>query len=105
VLNRPDALATYGLCGTAQPGAPRFQRVACALPHAWVAVSTLAIPGGERYPGPAAVRAAGEEPCAERVRGANDFPLEFSYGWEWPTAAQWATGQRYGYCWAPNDLA
>ncbi len=105
VLDRPDALATYGLCGTAQPGSPGFERVACGRQHTWVAVSTIPIDGGDRYPGEQAVRDAGDSSCADRVRGANGFPLEFTYGWEWPTREQWAAGQRFGYCWAPNDLA
>jgi hypothetical protein len=101
VLDRPGALDTFGLCGTARPGARGFSRVACSLRHSWVAVSTIPIPGGERYPGVRRVRAAGDERCADRVRERAGFPLEFSYGWEWPTRRQWAAGQRYGYCWAP----
>ena len=104
VLDSPAALSTFGLCGTAQPGADDFERVACALPHSWVAVSTIAI-GGDRYPGVTAVREAGEETCADRVRAANEFVLEYRYGWEWPTAEQWRAGQRYGICWAPKELA
>jgi Septum formation len=101
VLDRPAALGTYGLCGTARPGARGFTRVACSLRHSWVAVSTIPIQGGERYPGVRQVRAAGDETCADRAREQAGFPLEFSYGWEWPTRQQWAAGQRYGYCWAP----
>lgn len=105
VLDRPGALATFGLCGTAQPGADDFERVACALPHSWVAVSTITIAGDDTYPGVAAAREAGEETCADRVREANDFVLEYRYGWEWPTREQWRSGQRYGICWAPQELA
>ena len=105
VLDRPDALATYGVCGTARPGAPGFTRVACALRHSWVAIGTIPIAGGERYPGVPAVRGSGNDACADLVRDRAGFPLEFSYGWEWPTRRQWAAGQRYGFCWAPNDLA
>ena len=102
VLTRPGALTTYGLCGTAQPGTPEFRRVACALPHRWEAISTIDLAGGVRYPGTARVRAAGDEACADQVRERSGLALEFSYGWEWPTRAQWAAGQRYGYCWAPS---
>ena len=102
VLDRPGALATYGLCGTAQPGTRSFRRVACALPHRWEAVSTIGLAGGDRYPGTARVRSAGDQTCADRVRARSGLSLEFSYGWEWPTGAQWAAGQRYGYCWAPS---
>jgi hypothetical protein len=105
ILDRPGTLDTYGLCGTAQPGARGFERVACALPHSWVAIDTIPIGGGDRYPGVARVRRAGEEACSDGVRARNDLILEYQYGWEWPTADQWAAGQRFGFCWAPNDLA
>ncbi len=105
ILDRPGTLDTYGLCGTAQPGARGFERVACSLQHSWVAISTIPISGGDKYPGVAAVRQAGDESCSDEVRARNDLVLEYTYGWEWPTADQWAAGQRYGFCWAPNDLA
>jgi Septum formation len=105
VLDRPDALETYGLCGTAQPGSRGFERVACGLAHSWVAIGTIPLQGGDRYPGVAAVREAGDEACSDEVRARNDLVLEYTYGWEWPTEEQWAAGQRYGFCWAPNDLA
>ena len=105
ILDRPGTLDTYGLCGTAQPGAPRFDRVACSLPHSWVAIGTIPIAGGDRYPGVERVRAAGDQRCSDEVRARNDLVLEYTYGWEWPTAEQWAAGQRYGFCWAPEDLA
>jgi hypothetical protein len=102
VLDRPGALAAYGLCGTDRPGTRGFRRVACALPHTWEAISTIGLPGGRRYPGTPRVRAAGDETCADQVRERSGLVLEFSYGWEWPTREQWAAGQRYGYCWAPS---
>ena len=102
VLDDPGALAAYGLCGTDRPGTPGFRRVACALPHRWEAVSTIDLAGGVRYPGTPRVRAAGEERCADLVGERSGPVLEFSYGWEWPTRAQWAAGQRHGYCWAPS---
>ena len=102
VLDRPRALATYGLCGTAQPGSTGFDRVPCGAKHSWVAVSTIPLSGGSRYPGVPAVRKAGDQTCADAVRRRNGLALRFQYGWEWPTAAQWANGQHYGYCWSPG---
>jgi hypothetical protein len=103
VLDRPQALATYGLCGTAAPGAAGFVRVPCAAPHSWVAVSAIPLSGGVHYPGVTAVRRAGDRTCADVVRRRNGLALKFRYGWEWPTAAQWAAGQHYGYCWSPSS--
>ena len=102
LLDRPGAPAEYGLCGTARPGTRGFERVACFLPHRWKAISTINLAGGDRYPGTARVRAAGDATCADRVGERSGLVLEFSYGWEWPTREQWAAGQRYGYCWAPS---
>ena len=28
--------------------------------------------------------------------------LDYEWGYEWPTADQWAAGQNYGRCWAPE---
>lgn len=100
VLDRPAALREFGLCGTARPGSDGFDRVACALDHSWVAVATIPIEGGNRYPGREKVRAAGEGACAEEAEGTGTA-LELEYGWEWPTKSQWEAGQRYGYCWVP----
>lgn len=101
VLDRP-AGASYALCGTTAPGEPDFRRVICARPHAWRAVSTIALPRGRAYPGVGAVRAAGNDRCRDLVRDLADDPLSFRFGWEWPTAEQWRAGQRHGYCWAPD---
>ncbi len=101
VLDRPAALDTYGLCGTAAPGAQRFERVACARRHTWRAIDTLAL-GGRRYPGVGKARRAGDTACKSEARARAEDTLRFRYGWEWPTARQWAAGQRFGYCWAPG---
>ncbi len=101
-LARPNALATYGLCGTAAPGAPDFERVICDLKHSWVAISTIDLAGGRKYPGEASVRQAGDTACRDQVHARNPGSLTYRYGWEWPTREQWATGQHYGYCWAPS---
>ena len=101
VLQRPAALADYGLCGTAAPGAPGFERVICGRPHSWRALSTVPLAGGRSYPGVATVRRAGDADCRARARAQASDSLKFSYGWEWPTGDQWRAGQHYGYCWVP----
>lgn len=102
ILDRPGGLDAVGLCGTAAPGAPGFERTICSRPHSWRALTTIDIDGPDRYPGHAQVRQAGEERCRELVRRASGDPERFRYGWEWPTREQWRDGQRYGYCWAPG---
>lgn len=96
-------LARFGLCGTAAPGSDGFERVLCSLPHTWRAITTIQLAGGDDYPGEDAVRADGDSDCQDRVRELEDFALTFTYGWEWPTQAQWRAGQRYGFCWAQAD--
>jgi hypothetical protein len=100
VLNSDAGLNRYGLCGTSAPGDPGFERVLCQLRHTWRAIATIEIEGGPAYPGPAAVREAGDSVCSDLVREAEDFALTYTYGWEWPTRKQWRAGQKYGYCWA-----
>jgi hypothetical protein len=102
LLGRAGALDTYGLCGSAAPATRGFERVVCGQPHAWRAIRTTDLAGGARYPGAARVRSAGESGCKDAARSRADDTLKFSYGWEWPTADQWAAGQHFGYCWAPG---
>ena len=101
VLDRARALDTWGLCGTAAPGAPGFERVICARRHSWRAVDTIPLAGGRRYPGVAAVRKAGDRRCRDLARDRSGGALRLTYGWEWPTRDQWDRDQRFGYCWVP----
>ena len=55
----------------------------------------------ERDPSRRVVFVGTEKGLEKTIVPKAGFPLEFSYGWEWPTRRQWAAGQRYGYCWAP----
>jgi hypothetical protein len=100
VLDSPNALDRYGTCGTAAPDARRFERVVCSEKHSWQAVDVVDLPEDARYLGDAAT-ATGDAACkdvaSERANGA----LTYTWSFEWPTRAQWQTGQRYGYCWVP----
>lgn len=102
VLGRSGSLATYGLCGNAAPASRGFQRVVCGRKHSWRAISTIRLAGGASYPGTATVRRAGDSGCKDAARSRAENTLKFSYGWEWPTRDQWAVGQHFGYCWAPD---
>jgi hypothetical protein len=94
----------YGLCGTAQPGTDGFRRVACGAPHTWRALRTVTFPG-EDYPGEQAVARSGETPCRNAARGAAGDPLDFQWGYEWPTEEQWEAGRSWGVCWAPDPAS
>lgn len=101
VLGREGDRERYAMCGTAAPDAASFRRVQCSQPHAWRAISVVDLPDGP-YPGTDAVRDAGQTPCEDAGRDVAADPLSFTWGYEWPTRAQWAAGQTYGRCWAPD---
>lgn len=100
-LASTDGAGRYGMCGTAAPDADAFERVVCAREHTWRAISVVDLPDGD-YPGAAAAREAGQAPCEDAGRDAAADPAEFEWGYEWPDAEQWAAGQTYGRCWAPD---
>ena len=101
VLSRPEGRDRYGMCGTAEPGTAGFSRVICSRTHSWRAIRTVPL-SGATYPGVARVRAAGEGPCEDAGRSVASDRLNFRWGYEWPTAKQWAAGQHHGLCWAPD---
>jgi hypothetical protein len=101
VLHEQAGRERYGLCATAEPGTPAFERVICSIRHSWRAVRTVPLPGTS-YPGVRAVRRAGEGPCRAAGRAAAGNRLDFRWGYEWPTAQQWRTGRTYGICWVPD---
>jgi Septum formation len=101
VLDEPAGQERYGMCGTAEPGTPDFSRVICSGKHSWRALATVPFRPGA-YPGLEKVRAAGDTPCQDAARAVADDTLNFQWGYEWPTADQWAAGQTYGLCWAPD---
>ena len=57
---------------------------------------------GTTYPGVLKARAAGQQPCEDAANAVADDPLNYQWGYEWPTAEQWKARQRYGVCWAPD---
>lgn len=99
-LDRERQRDAYAMCGTARPGTPGFERVVCSDRSTWRAVATVPFTA-KRYPGPAKVRSAGDGPCEDAGSAASGGSLDCEWGYEWPTADQWAAGQRYGICWAP----
>ena len=103
-LSGPDGAAAYGMCGTAAPDDPGFERVLCRDAHSWRAIRAVEIKGKD-YPGVKRVRAAGQAPCEDAGREVAEDALDYEWGYEWPTAEQWAAGQTYGRCWAPDAPA
>lgn len=105
ILGTPAGRDRWGLCATGAPDDADARRVPCAEQHTWRAVSVVDLPGtgsgGEGYPGEEAARERGQEPCEQVGRERAEDPLAFTWGYEWPSAEQWAAGQRFGRCWVP----
>ena len=100
-LDTAEGRRTWGMCGTDEPDSESFERVLCSETHAWRAVAVVAFEPGD-YPGEDVVRDRGQTPCEDAGRSVADDALNFRWGYEWPTEEQWASGQTYGRCWAPD---
>lgn len=115
-LAKPEGRSEFAMCGTAQPGTASFSRVLCRDDHSWKAIAVVdlaklsesATKGGRsgagagKYPGEAAVKAAGDDVCAAAARAIASDALDYEWGYEWPTKDQWQAGQTYGRCWSPD---
>lgn len=104
ILSKPEGRTRWGRCATAKPGSAGATHVLCSTNDAWRAVATVDVTGGPggAFPGAKAARKAGTQ-CEDRVRAQAKDPLTFTWGYEPPSEAQWQTGQRYGFCWAPKS--
>ena len=101
VLDRPAEREAVAMCGTAAPDSADFTRVPCGDAHSWRALEVVAFPDGD-YPGADAARERGQTQCEDVAGARAEDPLDFEWGYEWPTREQWASGQTYGRCWAPD---
>lgn len=101
VLSTAQGRDSYGMCGTAGPDDADFERVPCGDPHSWRAFSVIDLPDGD-YPGRAAVSGAGQGPCKDAAAASADDPLDYEWGFEGPDPDQWAAGQTFIRCWAPD---
>lgn len=87
------------MCGTDAPAAKDFHRVLCSAKHSWRAVAVVPMKQGH-YPGLHAAKAAAGSRCENAASAQAADPLSFQWGYEFPTAKDWAAGQTYGICWA-----
>jgi len=101
ILDTPEGRDRFGMCGTAQPGTQAFRRVVCSQDHSWRAIAVVPFADGP-YPGEAKARAAGQSPCQDAGEAVASDTLSYQWGYEWPTADQWKSGQTFGRCWAPD---
>ncbi len=101
LLSAPGAMNRWGTCGTAAPSSKKFQRVLCSARHTWRARSTTPLPAGTAYLAKAAGKVA-DDRCRDVAARLSPDSLRLRWAFEWPTRAQWHSGQRYGLCWTPD---
>lgn len=101
VLDRPAGRETYAMCATAPPDAKGFERVPCSEDHSWRAIDVVTFEAKVDYPGEKAAEERGQAQCENAALDVAPDPLEFDWGYEWPTREQWDLGQQFGRCWAP----
>lgn len=100
-LDGPAGLLRYGTCATAAPGSPDFRRVACSVEHTWRARASIDLPAGAAYLGKNAGQSA-DSRCRDVEARRTVTATRLRWSFEWPTKAQWDSGQRYGLCWTPD---
>jgi hypothetical protein len=101
VLDQEGALDRFGTCGTSAPDRRRFARVVCSEKHSWRAVDVVDLPRSARYLAED-VAATGDAACKDVAAQRANGQLKYTWSFQWPTRVQWASGQRYGYCWVPE---
>ena len=104
MLDKADGTRALGLCGTAEARAPgRSRGDLLDQPRLASAIGDGHVQAAAKVRLPRPERRCGEPAAAARTGSATSAkdPLSFTWGWTPPTEAQWAAGQRYGFCWAP----
>lgn len=99
LLDDEDALDEVGLCSTEEPGVDVSTLVMCRRPHEFRALAAVRLGDSDAaYPGVASAEATGQQ-CEALVSEELAVEGGFTYGWTFPSAADWTAGQRFGYCW------
>lgn len=100
ILDVHSALERFGVCSTAEPGSAGFRLVMCSQDHAYRALAALRLGGSHApYPGEPVARGDGRQRCEDLVDDALGPGGGYTFGWTYPSAADWRAGQRFGYCW------
>jgi hypothetical protein len=72
----------------------------CSESHAFRALAALRLAKGDApYPPQKVVRTDGEQRCKGLVDSLLGPGGGYTYSWTYPTADDWHSGQRFGYCW------
>ncbi|MBA3233432.1 MAG: septum formation family protein [Propionibacteriales bacterium] len=104
VLADESTVTDYGLCSVAEPGAPASVMVMCNQTHAYRAIAALRLGATDNaYPGDKETRIDGQQRCEDLVSDRLGTTGGYTFSWTYPTAADWKTGQRFGYCWTKSS--
>lgn len=101
LLGRTGAMDRWGTCGTAAPSSATFRRVLCSATHSWRARAVITLPAGTTYLAKGAGKVA-DGRCRDIAATLAASSTTLRWAFEWPTRAQWGSGQRYGFCWLPD---
>ena len=74
----------------------------CSERHTWRAVDVVELPTDTGYVAKE-LAATGDDACKVSPPTWPKGDLKRTWSFERPTRAQWAAGQRYGYCWVPQS--
>jgi hypothetical protein len=99
-LDDEAALDEYGVCSKGEPGSSDFRLVMCRADHDYRAIAAIRL--GDRdaaYPGTAVTRDDGHARCEDVVAEQLGIGGGYTFGWTYPSAEEWSSGQRFGYCW------
>ncbi len=94
------ALADFGLCSQGDPGSTDAMLVMCSQDHTYRALSALRLGATDAaYPGESVAMSEGQKRCDKLVSDTLGVSGGYSYAWTYPSADDWANGQRFGFCW------
>ncbi|MGA9346895.1 MAG: septum formation family protein [Nocardioidaceae bacterium] len=97
---RDTALDDYGLCSQGDPGTTGAMLVMCSQDHTFRALSALRLGAdSDAYPGESVAMTDGQKRCDKLVSDTLGVGGGYSYAWTYPSADDWANGQRFGFCW------
>jgi hypothetical protein len=99
-LDNDDALIDYGVCSRGDPSAVGSLLVMCTQEHSYRAVDALRLgDSAAPYPGEDTTLTEGKQECEAVIKDLLGVSGGFTYAWTYPSSADWAAGQRFGYCW------
>jgi Septum formation len=100
LLDEQGSLDRYGVCAKGEPGTETARLVMCSEDHAFRALAALRLGKGDApYPPIKVVRVDGEQRCKDLVDSRLGPGGGYTYSWTYPSAVDWSSGQRFGYCW------